>query len=147
MTDLHTSAKCDLLAEVARNIGHARVQVTGFSMLPAIWPGDVLTVEHHTHSQFRQGQIAVFARDGGLVAHRVIRADGLMVVTRGDSLPVADVPVRPEEVIGRVSVIVRNGRDVAVEQSLSQRMLGLFLQRSDVALRTLLRLRRLVWAA
>ena len=147
MTDLLTATKCDLLAEVARNSGQARVQVTGLSMLPAIWPGDVLTIEHQTHSQFRKGQIAVFVRDGGLVVHRVIRANSPVVVTRGDSLPSADAPVWPEEVIGRVSGIAREGRDVPVEQSLAQRALGLVLRRSDMVLRVLLRLRRLAWAA
>jgi hypothetical protein len=33
---------CELAAEVIRSFGRVRLRATGTSMLPAIWPGDVL---------------------------------------------------------------------------------------------------------
>jgi len=36
--------KCDLAADVIRGFGTLRLRVNGFSMLPSIWPGDVVCV-------------------------------------------------------------------------------------------------------
>ena len=44
MSESH-AVKCELAAEVLRSSGRLRLQVTGWSMLPSIWPGDTLTVE------------------------------------------------------------------------------------------------------
>jgi len=35
---------CELAAEVLRSSGRLRLRATGTSMLPAVWPGDVLSV-------------------------------------------------------------------------------------------------------
>ena len=37
-----TALQCELVADVARAFGEVRLRVTGASMLPAIWPGDIL---------------------------------------------------------------------------------------------------------
>ena len=42
---------CELVAEVAREFGEVRFRAIGFSMMPVILPGDVLTVA--------RGQVAV----------------------------------------------------------------------------------------
>ena len=36
---------CELAGEMVRTFGRVRVRVTGTSMIPAVWPGDVLVVE------------------------------------------------------------------------------------------------------
>src|SRR5271156_3349515 len=87
---------CELAGEVVRTFGRVRVRVTGTSMIPAVWPGDVLVVERRAAEKIERGEIAVAERDGRLVAHRVIgpRADAspasgtavATVTTRGDSL-------------------------------------------------------------
>src|SRR6266478_1168478 len=49
--------KCDLAADVIRRFGVLRLRVNGFSMLPSIWPGDVVSVSGaewgaYIHSQW-----------------------------------------------------------------------------------------------
>ena len=63
-------------------------------MLPAIWPGDVLTVAPATAATLAPGQIALTLRDGRWFVHRVIerraRDGAVALVTRGDALDHAD---------------------------------------------------------
>ncbi len=93
--------------------GHAiRLRANGTSMLPAIWPGDVLTVAPSTASTPAPGDVALTLRDGRWLVHRVVerRAQGKVValVTRGDALDRADPVVASTEVLG--IVVARNGQ-------------------------------------
>ena len=46
--DLRAAAQRELLVEVARNFGEIRFKATGDSMLPSVWPGDLLTVRRQS---------------------------------------------------------------------------------------------------
>ncbi|SPF33199.1 Peptidase S24/S26A/S26B, conserved region [Candidatus Sulfopaludibacter sp. SbA4] len=142
MTDCSTATKCELLAEAARQFGRVRLSVTGTSMLPAVWPGDTLSVQREPMVAFRPGQIALFGRDGGLVAHRVVRNSDSVLITRGDRLRYDDAPVLEEELVGRVVSLVRNGREIPVEVSLVCRAAAVVLRHSDFAVRVLLGIER-----
>ena len=61
---------CELAAEVLRSFGRLRLGATGASMLPAIWPGDILSVHSHNVAEALPGDIVLFGRPGKLVAHR-----------------------------------------------------------------------------
>ena len=52
---------------------------------------------------------------GGYSIHRVVVCRGRdpFVVTRGDSMPEADLPVLAHELLGKVDFIVRNGKSIA----------------------------------
>ena len=65
---------CELAGEIVRTFGRVRVRVTGTSMIPAVWPGDVLVVERRALEKIQRGEIAVAERAGRLVAHRVVSA-------------------------------------------------------------------------
>jgi len=135
------AACCELMAEVVRGAGWARLRVTGFSMLPAIWPGDVLTLRRHSGDLVRAGQIVVTLGDGRLTAHRVIFAPGgagERVITRGDSVPSADPAVAAGEILGEVVGICRRGRAVRVESRGWQRGVAWALRRSEVCTRLLM---------
>jgi len=91
---------------------------------------------------FRAGQIAIFRRHGGLVAHRVVRNPDSVLITRGDRLRCDDAPVLEEELVGRVVSVIRDGREIPVEFSLVCRAAAVVLRRSDFAVRVLLGLER-----
>jgi len=38
------AAKCELAEKTLRRFGQLRCEVTGFSMLPSVWPGDLLLI-------------------------------------------------------------------------------------------------------
>lgn len=74
---------CDLVYDVGRSTGEVRLKVTGASMLPAVWPGDVVTVRHCGVAEFQPGQIILYRRAGKLTLHRVARVVGDQVIARG----------------------------------------------------------------
>lgn len=141
---------CELVAEVVSSFGEVRLKVTGASMIPVLWPGDVITVRHET-AELQPGQIVLYRREGKLVAHRIVRNENGLVVTRGEALPQDDRPVQGVDIVGRVVGVVRNGRSADFEQSQWSRAFSSMLRRSDFCLRMALRwhnrLRRIVWAS
>jgi signal peptidase I len=146
------SACCDLVSGVARIHGKVHLKVAGASMVPALWPGDLVTVRSCDSSELQPGTIVVFRQNERLVVHRLVRwvdsthgGDGCLVA-RGDARPRCDQPVKASEVIGCVESAVRNGRQVNLEQSIGQRVLASVLRRSqgctEIYLRLASRMRR-----
>jgi len=133
---------CELVAEVVLDFGEAHLKVTGASMIPAIWPGDVITIRRRGVAELQSGQIVLSRRGGMLVAHRITCIRGHHVITRGDSLQHDDPPVRPSDIVGEVVSIVRNGCRVHLTQSCWQRVGSSILRRSDFCLRMALRVNR-----
>jgi len=63
---------CELAAEVIRSFGKLRLRANGSSMIPAVWPGDILSVHTQDAHEAQPGDIVLFGRDGRLFAHRVV---------------------------------------------------------------------------
>jgi signal peptidase I len=139
-----SSLACELVSEVASDFGTVCLRVTGASMLPAIWPGDVVQVRRSETVSPRAGQIVLARRQGGLVVHRIARIEGDWLVTRGDANADEDSPVAKSDVLGEVVSMMRHGRLVLPRQSLRLRMCSAILRRSDFCLRMALRVNRLM---
>ncbi|HEV2618961.1 MAG TPA: hypothetical protein VGU23_03370 [Acidobacteriaceae bacterium] len=134
------AACCELISDVARRAGQVRLKLNGTSMLPAMWPGDIVTVERCELADLRPGHIVLFTAATGLVAHRVVRAFPDRLITRGDSVPHCDPPVPSSAIIGYVADIVRNHRSIPIETTWPQRALSAILRHSHLCLRLTLRL-------
>ena len=137
--------KNELAAEVIRSFGELRLRVVGSSMLPAIWPDDVLLVRHCDIADAALGDIVLFLRQRRLYAHRVVRRSDACVVTRGDGNGEFDSPLSADELLGRVSTIWRRGNVLRVGSKLTypQRVTALLVRRSATAGRVLTRLHAL----
>lgn len=144
MSESH-AVKCELAAEVLRSSGGLRLQVSGWSMLPSIWPGDTLHVEQVEFSAMAEGEIILFRRERRLFAHRIVRND-TSVITRGDSMAAADSPVDRDEVLGRVVYIVRNGKrfQPRTKVHVHERVVASMVQRSELTARVLVGARGLL---
>jgi len=109
--------KCEMAAQVLRTFGTLRLEVTGLSMLPALWPGDTLFLERREMGEIAAGDIVLFARQDKLVAHRVLSktvvGDETYAITRGDGLLSTDDPVSPAELLGTVRYVSRAGEYVS----------------------------------
>ncbi len=107
-----------------------RMHAEGVSMFPRICPGDTLEIRPIAGAKAELGDVVVFCRGGGLVAHRVIAREGLgehaRLVTKGDFLEGSDPEFDCSRVLGRVVRIERNGRIVGLE-SPPRRALARFL--------------------
>jgi signal peptidase I len=150
MAETATTVKCDLAVEVLRSFGPLRLPAIGWSMLPAVWPGDTLVVERVAADQVRVGDVVVVGRQGTLCAHRVIGVEGdpenPQWITQGDALPVPDRPVAGNEMLGRVAYLIRAGKLVAVPAELSvvKQLVAKVVRRSVPAARALVYLHRMV---
>ena len=147
---------CELAGEVVRTFGRVRVRVTGISMIPAVWPGDVLVVERRAAEKIQKGEIAVAEREGTLLAHRVVvvpttAAPGFnpsfarptsSVITRGDSQLFPDEPLHADELLGTVVLIERGTRARQPRRALgiAARGLAAIARRSTTAARFFVRL-------
>lgn len=105
-----------LAEEVLRSYGRLRILARGSSMIPTIFPGDVLLVEHSLFQRLRPGDVALAQRDGRFFAHRVVRLTALggspRVITCGDALNQEDPAFFHDEILGRVTTVVRGGRRI-----------------------------------
>jgi signal peptidase len=142
--DLRDAVKRNLIADVARSFGQVRLQVTGCSMLPAVWPGDILIVCRCSSAELHPGQIVLCFRDEALVAHRLVSKIGDHFLTRGDSLYNYDRPFQEDEILGRVVTIVRDGRPMYTSPAWWHGAARFILRRSELCICLLLRWKRLV---
>jgi hypothetical protein len=141
--DATHASKCELAGEVLRSTGKLRLQVTGWSMLPTVMPGETLEVESFGDGEVSLGDIVLFRREGRLFAHRVVTvasdSGSDQIITRGDGMPNADPPLDSSDVLGKVCRILRDGksRKPTVRLSLSQHALAAAIRRFDSAARFL----------
>lgn len=144
VTDPRNELKGRLFLEVLRSFGAARLAVTGTSMLPAIWPGDVLEVRRQGVGDAQRGDVVLFLRDGRLVAHRVVerldREGGNLLVTRGDRQRATDPPISNEELMGRVTKVLRGNRRKAPRLNFACWVGAWILTRSEFLTRVLVHL-------
>src|ERR1700690_1954075 len=142
--DEGSNVKFDLAIDTLRSVGEARLTVSGSSMLPSLWPGDILEIHRVAAADISKGDIVVFARENRLIVHRVLRVnrdqDDVTVITRGDRSARVDAPVSTNYLLGSVRTIQRGDRNIIPRTNLSMQMASLILRRSELLTRLLLHL-------
>jgi signal peptidase I len=143
--DVSHATKCELASEVICSFGKLRLQVTGWSMLPTVWPGDTLLLERAEISSVGEGDIVLFSREKRLFAHRVVGSSNHGFLTRGDAMATPDIPVDKSAVLGRVSHIIRDGRSIEPRKALrvGERVVASLVQYSEIAARFVVGVREL----
>jgi hypothetical protein len=116
-------------------------------MLPAIWPGDVVTIVRDGVEGATKDDVVLYGRAGGLVAHRVVsRADsegGPRLKTRGDSLAKNDSPdMGIADLLGLVVAIERGSLQISPRQTPGGKAIAWICARSDFAMRVTLKARK-----
>ncbi len=94
---------------------YTRMTFGGYSMYPALRPGDTLILDVVSAADCAPGDIVCVAGTDGYTVHRVISVDRSVtpprIVTKGDSLPYPDPPADlPPEGMPRVVMISRASR-------------------------------------
>ena len=116
-TTMHDT-RLDLAAEVLHRFGEVRFIAHGSSMIPSIYPGDLLTVRSGAAADARRGEIVFFLLGGRPYVHRVTRKwperNRIAFATRGDALPKEDPSVDASQLLGRVTAIQRRGKYVEI---------------------------------
>jgi len=133
-------SKLSLAAEVLLRFGELRLRVTGSSMIPALWPGDLVTIRSTPSSELSRGDIVLFFRDRRFFVHRVLDVSAGSLLTRGDSVLASDPPVSPDELLGRVvSITGARGTRAVSQLGVAGRLVAFAARRSTVARNLLLR--------
>jgi hypothetical protein len=144
------AVKCDLASEVLQSFGKLRFAATGWSMLPTVWPRDTLVVERINPDQAKVGEVVLVGRDRRLCAHRVVsRVEGSgnpHWITQGDAMSVPDRPVSENELLGRVTSVIRAGRFIALpaEMNVAAKLIAKIVRRSVPAARALVYLHGII---
>ena len=103
--------KLGLAAEMLRCRGTVYLKAWGTSMLPSVWPGDLLTIQSAAHDGLFPGDIVLVLRNNRFFVHRLVEVRGskdcASWITRGDAVPQNDPPATTCEVLGRVASIRR----------------------------------------
>jgi hypothetical protein len=130
------SLRSTLLADSLRLNSSQRpiLRVYGESMLPTLWPGDVVEVSACNFGDLKPGEIVLACRNGRLFLHRLveIKRDGFLL--RGDSIPAPDPWFPVEALLGRL--VSRSGRGLPGRaREASFRIAGRLISHSDLARR------------
>ncbi len=97
-----SAVRSALVADALRGRGHLRLRVHGESMLPTLWPGDVVEVEGCSLEDVRPGEIVLARREERLFLHRLVAPctpNGFLL--RGDSVSRSDL-FPSEALLGRL---------------------------------------------
>jgi hypothetical protein len=90
-----------------------KVRAHGVSMLPTLWPGDVLTVQSVRPEQVVPGEIVLYMRHDRFFIHRIVstdlRQEKGFLVARGDCMFEDDPPVDRSELLGKIVEVRRAG--------------------------------------
>jgi len=92
-----------------------RIKASGYSMYPAIKPGNTIIIKPVPHAELKCGMIIAWKRKKDIVVHRLVLAyesnGKKYYITRGDSCSASDRPVTTDMIAGRVEAIYK-GHDL-----------------------------------
>ena len=105
-----------------------RLKVKGFSMLPFIRDGDVVTISSLSKFSIGFGKSAAFidSRAGKLVIHRIIGKNSRFYLIKVDNAFSADGLIPKENILGGVIKIERNGENISLGLGRERWIIALF---------------------
>ena len=128
----------DVLRGGNRSSSRVRLRVHGESMLPALWPGNVVEIASCPLEDIRPGEIVLALRDDRLFLHRLVAVQPNGFLLRGDSMPGRDPRSPPEALLGRLVLGAGKGRGYI--SSVCSRAAGMLLCHCGVIRRLALKL-------
>ena len=104
----------DLADELLDKGTSIRITASGYSMYPAIKPGNTIIIKPVPREELKCGMIIAWKRKKDLVVHRLVLAyeseGNKYYITRGDSCRSSDKPVSLDMIAGRVEAIYKGHR-------------------------------------
>jgi len=118
------------------------LRVYGESMLPTLWPGDVVEITSCSLADVRPGEIVLALKDGRLFLHRLVASAPDGFVLRGDSMPGPDPWFPSGALLGRLIHAAGGRRSFSWSRSMLSRALGTVFCHCGPARRLALQLHR-----
>ena len=140
-------ALVQLLRAVLDKGAPVRFRAKGFSMSPFIKNEDVVTLSPLQSASPGRGDVITFVLQGTdkLCVHRVVGKKGDFYVTKGDNTSEADESVPRENILGFVTRVERDGKDVFLGLG-PERFVIAFLGRRGLLLPLILHVRKVICA-
>ena len=116
----------ELISQLLQDGHLVRFRAPGKSMQPAILDGDCLMAEPIGPAAIKMGDIIVYQAEQRIIAHRVMdigkgeiaqtqpaaRMTHYSFILRGDASYSYDEPVYPDQILGKIVCVERNGRHI-----------------------------------
>lgn len=114
-----------LLAEGNR----IQIKPQGYSMYPVLVPGrDEAIVAPADPAKLKRGDVVLYRRDQSiLVLHRIWRRKDNKFYLVGDNQKEIEGPLRPDQIKGVMTGMVRKGRKISVKNPVYQMLTGIWL--------------------
>src|SRR5258705_3473170 len=104
-----------LAVQALRGSGRIRLQVRGESMLPTLWPGDIVEIAACSLRDVAGGEIVLAFREDRFFLHRfLLRSEHAGFITRGDSMPNPDLAFPSDALLGRLVAVFRDEQPVTL---------------------------------
>ena len=101
--------------EILEKEGRLVYYNVGDSMLPLIRQGRDLVVIERTSGGLKKYDVPLFRRlNGTYVLHRIVRVRSEDYVVRGDNRWHKEAGVRDEQILGVLTTVIRDGKELAV---------------------------------
>lgn len=106
-----------------------KIKPQGYSMYPLFVPGrDEACIEHTDFSSLKRGDVILYRRDKSiLVLHRIWKITDNSLYMVGDNQTEIEGPLRADQVRGKLTGFVRNGKFVDVKNPIYRFLSGLWL--------------------
>ncbi len=129
--------RLELLKTVVEGGHQFRMRAPGFSMHPFIRNRDIITIAPLPPESPIPGDVVAFVRPdtGKLVVHRVVKRTDDLCLIKGDNCGEPDGDITKANLLGIVTRVERNGRDVMAGFPYGRRLIAL-LNRSGLLLKT-----------
>ncbi len=91
-----------------------KLTVSGNSMFPFLLENERVKIVPFQQSNINKGDILVFKKSGRFIAHRLIHIDKKQnrLLTKGDFCFQKDSPLSTNEIIGKITVVYRKGKEI-----------------------------------
>ena len=116
--------KLGLAAEMLRCHGSIQLTLRGASMLPSLWPGDLLTIQSTSQDDLVPGDLVLVMRANRFFVHRLVETqrdqECPLWITKGDAVRQNDPAVRGFELQGQVTGVCRRNRKFIPSREVSR---------------------------
>lgn len=121
---LDAEKSAELIISILSSGHYVELPASGYSMFPALRPGDLVTVSPISEEGlFEPGIVVVYRKDNSFIMHRIIKitensGGEITIETKGDSLLKKDQPVSIENYLGIAVSFKRNQKERKIRKTI-----------------------------
>jgi len=103
-----------ILISLIENNFKVKIPVSGFSMKPALFPGDLVLIQKFPDNDYRPDDIIISKQNNKLIAHRLIQKiktiSNTYYLCKGDAITRYDNLIPKHQILAKVTAIIKQKR-------------------------------------